>query len=76
MISRLLKTFDDSLTRYYMRLNKEHYRVVSLYNDGGLTRDITNKELFKIYFKMKICMKISSVIVSYRIKAQGFILSR
>lgn len=76
MISRLLRTFDEKLTRYYMRLNKEHFRVVSLYNDGGLTREITNKELFKIYFKMKVCMKISSVIVSYRIKAQSVILSR
>lgn len=74
MIRDTLKIIENFITRTYTRLNREQYSVICLYREGGISNELLNIELRKIYLKMKICKMISDKIVKYRIKAQSFVL--
>lgn len=74
MIREILKRVECYLTKRYSRLYLEHSRVVELYNHGGITKTIANKELYQIYSRMRFYKNISRYIVTIKVKLQSILI--
>lgn len=76
MIRDILKRSEYIILKWYATLHLQQQRIIKLYREGGITKDIADKELRSIYNWMKISRKIDNFLMFLMAKAQSFSLER
>lgn len=71
ILDHLGVTVSDNIKRFQL----EQRRVKELYSLGGITRDIANMELFKLYKKVERNLKFYQILTTMRIKVQTMSVS-
>lgn len=72
MIRDLLRNSEYLVIKWYALLHLQQQRMIKLYKEGGITREIANKELRSIYRWMKITRSLDNFLISLKVKAQSF----
>lgn len=75
MIRTILKISAGKLVKRLRRLQDEQRRVLELFNIGGITKDIANIELYRIYKRVELTLKIYTFLITLRVKAQTLTFS-
>lgn len=75
MIRSILKISAQRLVKRLRRLQNEQRMVLELFNVGGITKDIANIELYRIYKRVELTLKLYSFLITLRVKAQTLTFS-
>lgn len=76
MIRDLLKNSEYLILKWYATLHLQQQRMMKLYRDGGITKEIADREFRSIYRWMKISRKLDNFLMFLMAKAQSFSLER
>ncbi len=76
MITTLIKNSEYFVLKWYVILHLQQQRMIKLYKDGGITKDIANKELRNIYKWMKITRAFDNWLIILLSKTQTLGLER
>jgi len=76
MIFLLLSKIDLFIVKWYGNLHLYQLRIIKLYNEGGITENIANKELYNIYNFMRFSKFIDKIIMNLLAKIQSISLQR
>lgn len=76
MIRDLLKHSEYAVLKWYATLHLQQQRMIKLYREGGITKDIANRELRRIYLCMKLSRKLDNSLMFFMAKAQSISLER
>lgn len=70
MIRVFLKLSSDKLSLRIKKLQEEQKKVMELFKLGGISREIANNELFKLYKKVEFSLRLYTFFTTLRVKAQ------
>ncbi|QEN03172.1 hypothetical protein EW093_00125 [Thiospirochaeta perfilievii] len=76
MIRNILKSLEYLVLRWYAKLHLQQNRMLKLYKDGGITRDIANRELRSIYRLMRLSRFFENNIIILMSKFQSITIQR
>ncbi len=76
MIRNILKSSEYLVLKWYATLHLQQQRMMKLYKEGGITREIANRELRSIYRLMKISRFIDNNLVMLMAKVQSISIQR
>lgn len=76
MIKEILKNSEYVVLKWYATLHLHQQRIIKLYNQGGITREIANRELRSIYRLMKISRFVDNNLVKLMAKVQSISIQR
>ncbi len=76
MIRDLLKNSEYFVLKWYATLHLQQQRMMKLYSDGGITREVANRELRIIYRWMKVTRFLDNSLIVLLSKAQTIGLER